>query len=119
LHSSCVHAMLTALPIFSLLSLKRKVRLMRSPVCLFVCLSACLCVSPLITIEPIGRLLWNSVGKSCHWRWPWSRTFLIPYLQPFQNGGRSNYWGGCKTCNSQRGTMKLCILIDLQRMNNF
>jgi hypothetical protein len=45
--------------------------------------------------------------------------FLIPYLQPFQNGGRSNFSGGCKTCTSQRGTMKFCILIDLRRMNNF
>jgi hypothetical protein len=37
--------------LFSLLSLKRKVRLMRSPVCLSVC------VSPLITSEPIGGFL--------------------------------------------------------------
>jgi hypothetical protein len=32
--------------------------------------------------------------------------FLIPYFQPFQNGGRSNFWGGHKTCTSQRETMK-------------
>jgi hypothetical protein len=32
--------------------------------------------------------------------------FLIPYLQPFKNGGRSNIWGGCKTCTSQHGIMK-------------
>jgi hypothetical protein len=25
---------------------------------------------PLSTSEPIGRLLSNSVGRSCHWRWP-------------------------------------------------
>jgi hypothetical protein len=49
--------------------LKRKVGLMRSPVCLSVC------VSPLITFEPIGRSLWNSVERSCHWRWPRRRTF--------------------------------------------
>jgi hypothetical protein len=55
-------------PFFSLLSSKRKVRLMRSPICLSVC-------SPLITFEPIGRYLWNSVGRSCHWRWPRRRTF--------------------------------------------
>jgi hypothetical protein len=50
--------------VFSLLSLKRKVRLMRSPVC--VCLSVCLSlsVSSLITFEPVGRFLWNSVGRS-------------------------------------------------------
>jgi hypothetical protein len=44
---------------------------------------------------------------------------LIPYIQAFQNGGHSNFCGGCKTCTNQRGTMKFCILIDLQRMNNF
>jgi hypothetical protein len=33
------------------------------------------CVSPLITSEPIGRFLWNSVGRSCHWRRPRRRTF--------------------------------------------
>jgi hypothetical protein len=32
-------------------------------------------VSPLITFEPIGRFLWNSGGRSCHWRWPRRRTF--------------------------------------------
>jgi hypothetical protein len=80
------------LHLVSLLSLKRKVRLVRSPSCLSVC-------PPRITFEPVGR--------------------LIPYLQPFQNGGRSNFWGGWKTCTSQRGTMKCCILLDLQRMKNF
>jgi hypothetical protein len=44
---------------------------MRSPVCLSVRLS----VSPLITFEQIGRFLWNSVGRSCHWRWPRRHTF--------------------------------------------
>jgi hypothetical protein len=33
-------------------------------------LSVCLSVSPLITFEPVGRFLWNSVGRSCHSRWP-------------------------------------------------
>jgi hypothetical protein len=37
-----------------------------------VCLSMC---PPLITFEPIGRFLWNLVGRSCHWRWPRRRTF--------------------------------------------
>jgi hypothetical protein len=27
--------------------------------------------------------------------------------------------GGCKTCTSQHGTMKFCMLIDLQKTNNF
>jgi hypothetical protein len=45
------------------------VRLTRTPACLSVC------VSPVITFEPIGRFLWNSVERSCHWRWPRSRTF--------------------------------------------
>jgi hypothetical protein len=44
------------LPVFSLLSLKRKVRLMRSPVCLSVYLSACLYVPP-NNFEPICRFL--------------------------------------------------------------
>jgi hypothetical protein len=35
---------------------------MRSPICPSVC------VSPLITFYPIGRVSWNSVGRSCHWR---------------------------------------------------
>jgi hypothetical protein len=48
----------------------------------------------------------------------WMPYLSISYLQPFQNWGRSNFWGGCKTCTSQRGTIKFCILIDLQRMNN-
>jgi hypothetical protein len=52
---------------FSLISSKRKVKLMRSPICLSV--------SFLITFEPTGRFLWNSVGRSCHWRWPRRRTF--------------------------------------------
>jgi hypothetical protein len=38
--------------------------------------SVCLSVPPsLITFEPIGRFLWNSVRRSCHWRWPRCRTF--------------------------------------------
>jgi hypothetical protein len=36
---------------------------------------------------------------------------LIPYFQAFQNGGRSDFWGGCKTCTSQRRTMTFCTLI--------
>jgi hypothetical protein len=31
--------------------------------------------------------------------------FLIPYLKPFQNGRRSNFWDGCKIITSL-GTMK-------------
>jgi hypothetical protein len=27
----------------------------------------------------------------------------------------SNFWGGCKTCTSQCGTTKFCMLTDLQR----
>jgi hypothetical protein len=46
--------------------LKRKVRFMRSPVCLSVC-------PPLITFEPIGRFLWNSVGRSWSYHWRWLR----------------------------------------------
>jgi hypothetical protein len=45
--------------------------------------------------------------------------FLIPYLQAFQNGGRLNFWGGCKTCTSQRGTIKCCVLIDFQGWTSF
>jgi len=33
--------------------------------------------------------------------------------------GFSNYWGECKTCTSQCGTMKFCMLTDLQWINNF
>jgi hypothetical protein len=45
--------------------------------------------------------------------------FIIsnPKLRPFQNGGRSNFRGECKTCTSQRGTMKCCMPIDVQRTN--
>jgi hypothetical protein len=45
--------------------------------------------------------------------------FIIPYLQPFQDGRHSNFWGEYKTCTSQRRTMKLCIMIDLERCDNF
>jgi hypothetical protein len=112
-------------PVFSLLSLKRKVRLMRSPVCLSVCLSLSVCVSVclsvcphLITFEPIGRFLWNSVGRSCHWRWPRRRTFESRIFN-HSKMTRSNFWGGWKTCTTERGTMKFCTLIDLKRRNNF
>jgi hypothetical protein len=39
-------------------------------------------------------------------------------IRPFKNGGRSDFWGGCRTCTSQRRTMEFCILIDIQMMNN-
>jgi hypothetical protein len=43
---------------------------------LSVCPSVCMCVPPpLITFEPVGRFLWNSVGRSCHWRWPRRHTY--------------------------------------------
>jgi hypothetical protein len=44
--------------------------------------------------------------------------FLIPQFQPLQNGGHSNFWGGCKTWTSQSGTIKCCMLIELQSVNN-
>jgi hypothetical protein len=52
---------------------------MRSPVCLSVRLR----VSPPITFELIGRFLWNSVGRSYHWRWPRRLTFYsVPSTVP-------------------------------------
>jgi hypothetical protein len=45
--------------------------------------------------------------------------FISPYIQSFQNGGRSDFWGGYTTCTSQRSTMQFSRLIDLQRINNF
>jgi hypothetical protein len=33
------------------------------------------CLSPLITFEPVGRFLRNSAVRSCHWRWPRCHTF--------------------------------------------
>jgi hypothetical protein len=44
---------------------------MRSPSCLRVCLS------PISTSEPIGGVLWNSVGKSCYLRWPRCHQFNV------------------------------------------
>jgi hypothetical protein len=40
---------------------------------------------------------------------------------PFENMVMMGFsdWDGCKTWTSQRRKMKFCILIDLQRMNNF
>jgi hypothetical protein len=35
------------------------------------------------------------------------------YFQPFQNGRRSNYWGGCKTWTNQHGTMEFCVPTDV------
>jgi hypothetical protein len=45
--------------------------------------------------------------------------FLMPLPQPFQNGGRLNLWRKLKLAPVKRGTMKCCMQIDLQRMNNF
>jgi hypothetical protein len=44
---------------FSLLALKRKVRLMRSSCCFSVC-------PPQITFKPLSRLSWNRAGRSWH-----------------------------------------------------
>jgi hypothetical protein len=33
------------------------------------------CVSPLITFEPICGFSWNLVDRWCHWRWPWCLSF--------------------------------------------
>jgi hypothetical protein len=89
---------------------------MRSPVFLSVCVYVC--VPP----NNVWTNLWIFMKFSRKIK-PLKVTstpyFLIPYLQPFQNGGRSNFWDGCKTCIIQRGNMKFCFLIDLQRMNNF
>jgi hypothetical protein len=52
--------------IISRLSWKRKVSLMRSPLCVSV--------SPLTHFEPFSWALWHSVGRSYHWRWPWCHT---------------------------------------------
>jgi hypothetical protein len=49
--------------IFRLLSKKKK----KGKWCLWDHQSVCV---PLITFEPIGRFVWNSVGRSCHWSWP-------------------------------------------------
>jgi hypothetical protein len=103
--------------IISLLSLKRKVRFMRSPVCLSVCPSVC--VSPPNNFWTNWYIFVKFSRKVMSLKVTSKPYFLIPYLQPLQNGGRSNFWGGCRTCTSQRGTMKFCILTNLQRMNNF
>jgi len=44
---------------------------------------------------------------------------LIPQSQPFQNGGRSNFWDRYKTCTIHRGTTQFCVLLYLWRTNNF
>jgi hypothetical protein len=101
--------------LFSLLSLNRKVRLINHQP---VCPSLCLCVPPnnFWTNRSIFMKFSRKVMSLKVTPTPY---LLIPYLQAFQNGGRSNFWGGCKTCTSQRGNIKFCILINLQRMNNF
>jgi len=38
---------------------------------------------------------------------------LIPQLQRFENGGRSNFWSGIKTCTRQKGAMTLHMLRDI------
>jgi hypothetical protein len=103
----------TDLPTF----LKKESEAYKITACQSVCPSVRLSVCPpLITFEPIGMKFSREFMQLKVTSTPY---FLIPYLQPLQNGGRSNFWGGCKTCTSQRGTMKFCILIDLQRLNNF
>jgi hypothetical protein len=60
----CTHSLCPTksnLPVFSLLPFRMgKSRLMILP--------SYLC--SLVTFEPIGRFLWNSMEMPCHWRWP-------------------------------------------------
>jgi hypothetical protein len=44
---------------------------------------------------------------------------LIPKLQLIQNGGRSDFWRGCKTRTRQSGTMKCWTVIDLEMIKTF
>jgi hypothetical protein len=76
-----------------------------------VCLPVCLWVPHKQRFKPTGRYSWNSAG-----RWRPTPHFLISQIQPFQNGRRSNFWGGCKTCTSQRRFWQ--ILSDEQLVRN-
>jgi hypothetical protein len=93
---------------FVLLSIKWKVRFMRSPFC-----------APLqpISFELISRFLWNSILVTT--LNVTSRPYyFVPQLQSFQNGRHSKLGGGCKTCTTQRRATKLGMLIKLQSMKN-
>jgi hypothetical protein len=62
---------------------------------------------------------WNSVGRSCQMKVTSAQFFSISWHQPFQNGARSNVWGGWKTYTSQQGNIKFCMLIDFKRWTSF
>jgi hypothetical protein len=65
------------------------------------------CVSPpLITFERIIRVSRNWETLLCHWKWPRRHVLYCCRFQPSQNGEHSDFWGGCKTCTSQRESTK-------------
>jgi hypothetical protein len=47
----------------------------------------------------------------------WSAWFFFQTDWCFAS--TSHIWGGCKTCSNQCGTMKFCVVIELQSMTNF
>jgi hypothetical protein len=55
-------------------------------------LSLSVCVSPQITFEPISRVLWNSVGRLCRWRWSRRQTSvpLVSTIPKGRNASDSN-----------------------------
>jgi hypothetical protein len=87
LTASNMRAVTIETTIVSLLSfIKEKYRLMATP--------SCLCVSPLLTFETVGRFFLNSVGRSCN-------HSKMADIQSFEVDAK------------QRNTVEFCILIDL------
>jgi hypothetical protein len=80
-----------------------------------VCPSVCF---PLITFEQIGRFLWNSVGRSCHWSDLDAILFNpVPSTIPKWRTFKLLRW--MKNLNQSTWEHKFSVLVDLKRMNNF
>jgi hypothetical protein len=91
----------------------RKVRIINYPaVCPYVCLPHYKCLNQLVDFHEIQQ-------RGMPFKVTSTPYLFIPWLQPFQNYGYSDFWGGYESRNSQCGTIKFCMLIGLERMNNF
>jgi hypothetical protein len=89
------------------------VRLINYPaVCPYVCLPHYKCLNQLVDFHEIQQ-------RGMPFKVTSTPYLFIPWLQPFKNYGYSDFWGGYKSRNSQCGTIQFCMLIGLERMNNF
>jgi hypothetical protein len=114
---------------FLLTSLKEiKTKLMISPRCLFICmsllLSVRLSVCPPVCVCPTNNFWINweifiKYGREIMPLKTHDAVLFNAISSTVVNGRLSNFWGAWKICTSQLETMKFCILINLQMINNF